>query len=51
MSKSTPKQRYTQLISWLISNGIKKETPKTNSRFSKADHRNKVNKRYGAKSN
>lgn len=51
MSKSTAKQRYTQLMSWLSTRPSSGTQAKKNKRFSKADHRNKINKHYGAKSN
>ena len=52
MSKSSAKQRITQLKEWLVT--FKKGEPATSgkrsSKFSKADHYKKKN-RYGKKSN
>ena len=51
MSKTTSKQRYTQLMSWLSTRTSGASDVVKKKRFSKADHINKVNRRYGAKSN
>ena len=53
MSKSSAKQRITQLKEWLVT--FKKGEPvtagKRTSKFSKADHYKKTRNRYGKKSN
>ena len=51
MSKTSSKQRYTQLMSWLSTRPSSGTNVRKKKRFSKADHTNKVNKHYGAKSN
>lgn len=50
MSKTSPKQRYTQLKEWLSTRGTTSNNgKKSQRRFSKADHYKKVNDRYGNK--
>ena len=51
MSKTTSKQRYTQLKEWLSTNvkGSTTKTAATKGKFSKADHYKKQNNRYGSK--
>ena len=49
MSKSTPKQRVTQLQEWLKT--MKPATSTPAKKFSKANHYKQANNRYGKKSN
>lgn len=49
MSKSSPKQRYTQLKEWLATRSTGDNDSKKPRKFSKADHYKKVNNRYGGK--
>lgn len=57
MSKISSKSRVTQLKEWLPTlksyrdKYMKKDNPTSGKRFSKADHYNKVNNRYGNKKN
>lgn len=51
MSKSTPKQRYTQLKEWLSTRTTGGNDTKKTRKFSKSDHYKKVNKHYGSKKN
>ena len=57
MSKISPMQRYKQLKEWLPTlksyrdKYLKNDDPKKGKKFSKFEHRRKVNKHYGAKSN
>lgn len=50
MSKTSAKQRYTQLKEWLSTRGTNNSNgKKSQRRFSKSDHYKKVNDRYGNK--
>tara|TARA_X000001316_G_C921431_1_gene35832 strand:- start:947 stop:1120 length:174 start_codon:yes stop_codon:yes gene_type:complete len=57
MSKISPKQRYLQLKAWLPTlksyrdKYMKKDDARSGKKFSRGDHRNKVNKYYGARNN
>jgi len=57
MSKISSKQRYLQLTEWLPTlksyraKYMKKDDSRNEKRFSKADHYNKQNNRYGSKKN
>jgi len=57
MSKISSKQRYLQLTDWLPTlksyreKHMKKDDVRSGEKFSKADHYNKVNNRYGSKKN
>ena len=49
MSKSSTKQKVTQLKEWLKTLGTEVSSPKRTRKFSKADHYNKANNKYGGK--
>ena len=49
MSKTSPKQRYTQLMNWLSTKQTGGKDAKKPRKFSKSDHYKKVNKYYGSK--
>lgn len=49
MSKTSTKQRVTQLKEWLKVLKPESKSSKKPKKFSKSDHYNKVNKRYGGK--
>ena len=49
MSKSTSKQKYDQLTSWLDSRKSGTTSSKQPRKFSKTDHYKKQNNRYGSK--
>jgi len=49
MSKSSTKQKVTQLKEWLKTMKTTETASKKSNKFSKADHYNKVNNRYGCK--
>ena len=49
MSKQSAKQRYEQLTEWLSVRATNKNSTKQPTKFSKADHYNKQNNRYGRK--
>ena len=49
MSKSSTKQKVTQLKEWLKTLGTEVSSPNRTRKFSKADHYNKANNKYGGK--
>jgi len=49
MSKSSAKQKVTQLKEWLATRSSGGNDSKKPRKFSKADHYKKVNNRYGGK--
>jgi len=49
MSKQSAKQRYEQLTEWLAVRTTNNNSTKQPTKFSKADHYNKQNNRYGRK--
>ena len=51
MSKSSAKQKVTQLKEWLATRSNGGNDSKKPRKFSKADHYKKVNNRYGGKKN
>jgi len=51
MSKISPKRRYTQLKEWLALRTTGDNDTKKARKFSKSDHYNKANNRYGGKKN